>query len=108
MSWMPDLSAAGGSAIVEQALSEIPVVLDEISEALAQGDTPQAAERAHYLKNTIFALNIEPMSGPCLAVFERSTAGDVTSAQKSMETLRAAFSSWSAARGTNSPTTDGD
>jgi signal transduction histidine kinase/ActR/RegA family two-component response regulator len=107
MSWMPDLSAAGGSAIVEQALSEIPVVLDEISEALAQGDAPQAAERAHYLKNTIFALNIEPMSDPSLAVFERSTAGDVRSAQKSMDTLRTAFSSWSAARRTNSPTTDG-
>jgi hypothetical protein len=98
MSWMPDLTSSGDNAIVEQAVAEIPEILTEIDEALAHGDGAVAAERAHYLKNTIYALHIQPMSSPCLTVFERSTAGDLASAQRSMEILRTAFDSWNADR----------
>lgn len=98
MSWMPDLSASGDSDIVRQAVEEIPGLLDEIGRSLEAGDAAHAAERAHYLKNTIFALRMEPMVAPCRAVYERSQHGDVASALQSLESLRAAFSAWNAER----------
>ena len=98
MSWMPDLSANGDTDIVKQAVEEIPGLMDDIGEALRTGDLEHAADRAHYLKNTIFALRMEPMVAPCRSVYERSQNGDVTSAQQSLETLRAAFASWNAER----------
>jgi signal transduction histidine kinase/CheY-like chemotaxis protein len=98
MSWMPDLSANGDSDIVRQAVEEIPGLLDEIGEALASGELEQAADRAHYLKNTIFALRMEPMVAPCRSVYERSQQGDVASAQQSLETLRGAFTKWNTER----------
>jgi hypothetical protein len=101
MSWMPDLTSSGDDAIVEQAVAEIPGILDEIADSLSQGDGENAAERAHYLKNTIYALHIQSMSSPCLSVFERSTAGDFASAQRSLEILRTAFESWNAGRDGN-------
>ena len=107
MSWMPDLSANGDADIVKQAVDEIPGLLDEIGTSLDVGDLEHAAERAHYLKNTVFALRIEPMVAPCRSVYERSQQGDVSSARQSLETLRAAFVAWNAdriARGAGEPT----
>ncbi|MBE2212665.1 MAG: response regulator [Opitutaceae bacterium] len=107
MSWMPDLSNSGDTDIVKQAVAEIPGLLDEIGEALKAGNFEHAADRAHYLKNTIFALRMEPMVAPCRSVYERSQQGDVASAQQSLETLRAAFETWNAdrlARGAGEPT----
>src|SRR6185503_17619234 len=98
MSWMPDLSANGENEIVEQALGEIPGIMDEIAEALGKGALENAAERSHYLKNTIFALRMEPMIVPCRSVFERSSAGDVEAARQSLEALRVAFDEWKKAR----------
>ncbi len=98
MSWMPDLSANGDSDVVKQAVEEIPGLLDEIGRSLDSGDTVHAADRAHYLKNTIFALRMEPMVAPCRAVYERSQQGDRASALQSLESLRAAFLAWNAER----------
>jgi len=106
MSWMPDLSAGGDTDIVKQAVDEIPGLLDEIGTALDTGELEHAADRAHYLKNTIFALRMEPMVAPCRAVYERSQQGDVASARQSLETLRTAFTTWNddrLARGTGDP-----
>ena len=100
MSWMPDLAEVGGE-LVEQAVAEIPVVMNEISDALDAGDMDTAAERAHYLKNTIFALRMDAMIGPCRAVFDRSTAGDVDASRSGLVSLREAFANWSVARGSN-------
>jgi len=96
MSWMPDFSSEGDAEIVAQALAEIPHVMQEIDAALQVEDLTRAADRAHYLKNTIFALRIEVMRGPCLAVNERSSAGDLASARQAMEDLRSAFARWKA------------
>jgi hypothetical protein len=98
MSWMPDLTANGNDEVVQQALAEIPEVLDEIEKALARGDTEVAGERAHYLKNTVFALRIEPMVEPCRAVVERAHTGDRTAASQSLTALRRAFAQWKESR----------
>jgi signal transduction histidine kinase/ActR/RegA family two-component response regulator len=100
MSWMPDLSAPGDSEIVEQAIAEMPGIMDEIGAALGKGDHDTAAERAHYLKNTILALRIEPMIGSCREVFELATLGDTGAAERSLQALRAAFTDW---RGKRAP-----
>jgi hypothetical protein len=75
-------------------MAEIPAVLAEIQSGLGAGNLEHVGERAHYLKNTVFALRIEPMVAPCRAVLERAHAGDVASATKSFQTLQAAFAAW--------------
>jgi hypothetical protein len=94
MSWMPDLSADGENEVVEQAVAEMPALLDEIATALGTGDLETAADRAHYLKNTVFALRIEPMIAPCRAVFERASSGDADAARHALADLRGALSVW--------------
>jgi signal transduction histidine kinase/CheY-like chemotaxis protein len=101
MSWMPDLSADGGE-LVAQAVAEIPVVIDEIEAALDTADAETAADRAHYLKNTIFALRIDAMRPPCLALNERASASDIEGARAHLEPLRRAFSAWEEARQSDS------
>ena len=101
MSWMPDLSTSDDLAIVQQAVAEIPGVIKEIDDALRQENLELAADRAHYLKNTVFALRIDPMVAPCRSVFERAQSGDLASARQSLETLRAAFDGWSKSRAAN-------
>lgn len=103
MSWMPDLSGEGNQEIVEQALAEIPTVLGEMAQALGAGDTETAAERAHYLKNTVFALRIEHMVDPCRVVLERAQAGDRAAASAALPALEHAFADWKASRARPAP-----
>lgn len=94
MSWMPDLSENGGSEIVQKALEEIPGILDEIGDALAAGDKDVATDRAHYLKNTIFALRMDPLVASCRSVHDSSASGDAAAARAALDVLRAAFADW--------------
>jgi hypothetical protein len=98
MSWMPDLTADGSNEVVRQALAEIPEVLAEIERALGKSDSAVAAERAHYLKNTVFALRIEPMVEPCRIVLDRANAGDSAGAKLSFTALHRAFTQWKESR----------
>ncbi|MGH8017949.1 MAG: ATP-binding protein [Opitutaceae bacterium] len=97
MNWMPDLSADGGG-LVEEAVAEIPQILDEIDRALDESDMETAADRAHYLKNTIFALRMDPMVAPCRAVYEKANEGDEKGSREQLANLREAFATWAADR----------
>jgi hypothetical protein len=50
------------------------------------------------LKNTVFALRIEPMVEPCRLVLDRSNAGDAATARQSLTALRRAFGQWKHSR----------
>jgi CheY-like chemotaxis protein len=100
MSWMPDLTANGTSAIVEQAVAEIPGLLDEIGSALQKRQFEVASDRAHYLKNTILALRIDVMNGPGRELNERAAAGDAPLAIEHLDTLRQNFAAWMVERET--------
>ncbi len=98
MSWMPDLGANGGSALVDRAIAEVPEVLGEIETALAAGDFEVVGERAHYLKNTIFALRMDPLVAPCRRVSDGAAALDAAATRGALADLGGAFAEWRAAR----------
>ncbi len=97
MSWMPDLSLDGGG-LVEEAVAEIPQILNEIDHALDASDMETVADRAHYLKNTIFALRMDPMVAPCRALYELAMAGDGKGTRDQLAILRDSFAAWAADR----------
>ncbi|MBL4574511.1 MAG: hypothetical protein JKY51_00230 [Opitutaceae bacterium] len=83
-----------GGDLVKEAIAEIPEILEEMYAALYGSDFEMVQDRAHYLKNTIFALQMDLLLPSCVLVSERSREQDVEGARKALGDLNKAFDTW--------------
>ncbi|MEZ5275493.1 MAG: ATP-binding protein [Opitutaceae bacterium] len=105
-SWQPPANNGGiysfgvlDPALVQQAVDEIPTLFDEMKEGLEANDLERVRDRAHYLKNTIFALKMDELFEPCRQVHDLAGAGRVNEAGKALGLLRATFEEWKTKQG---------
>ena len=83
-------------ALVQQAIDEIPSLFSEMKDGLDSSDFERVRERAHYLKNTIFALKMNELFEPCRQVHDLAGVRRTADARKALELLRTTFDEWSA------------
>jgi len=100
-SWAPpgdtaDIYRVGGldSALIQQAIDEIPGLIGEMKQGLVDRDFDLVQDRAHYLKNTIYALRMDELFEPCREVYDQAGLGRVGDGQRALDTLKAVFSQW--------------
>jgi hypothetical protein len=80
--------------LVKEAILEIPGIIDQMSIALDGQDFEMVQDRAHYLKNTIFALQMDPLLPSCKLVSDKAREHNTESALEALGELRAAFVAW--------------
>jgi len=100
-SWQPpgdtdDIYRAGilDSELIQQAIDEIPALLTDMEHGLGKEDFELVQERAHYLKNTIYALKMDELFDPCSNVYDMAGLGRVEDALEALGGLREVFDTW--------------
>ena len=105
-SWAPpgevaDIYRAGvlDIALIQQAIDEIPGLFDEMRQGLVDRDFDLVQDRAHYLKNTIYALRMDELFEPCRQVYDHAGLNKAGDAQKALDSLRVVFTEWHESHG---------
>jgi hypothetical protein len=100
-SWQPpgdtnDIYRAGvlDDELIQQAIDEIPTLFADMKRGLNDEDFDLVQERAHYLKNTIFALKMDELFDPCRKVYDMAGHRRVEDALNALEDLHGAFDTW--------------
>ncbi len=93
---LPDVFKMGQNDgdLVKEAILEIPGIIDQMSVALDEQDFEMVQDRAHYLKNTIFALQMDSLLPSCKLVSDKAREQDTKSAGEALVELREAFAIW--------------
>jgi len=93
---LPDVFKMGQSDgdLVKEAILEIPGLIDQMSVALDKDDFEMVQDRAHYLKNTIFALQMDALLPSCKSVSDKARKQDVEGARVALGELQKAFAQW--------------
>ena len=61
---------------------------------LDDGDFDLVQERAHYLKNTIYALKMDELFEPCRRVYDLAGQGRAGDARSALDDLDESFNTW--------------
>ncbi|TVR52175.1 MAG: response regulator [Puniceicoccaceae bacterium] len=87
-----------GKDLIYLALDEIPVLLNDMSEALDNRDYERIRETSHYLSNTVLALRMEGLLEPCREVYRLAEEEDAAALPEALTVLNSCFADWKESR----------